>query len=236
MAIAALPLYVGTPPNRGQGQTEFNVNEANWISYTTTFQPLFNTFATEANALAVEVGGYKNLALTYRNEAAASASAALVSQNLSASSASYIGPYSAQTGAKSAGISVSHIGSYWRLNVAVTDITATEPSVTNSDWQFISGTRWQLPRTANFTAAKNALHNVTATSATLDVTLPAFTAGDFFVVSNNPQSTQLMRIVKPGVTVRNYNNAVVASGDNITYRAGQIFRAYAISSTELVAY
>lgn len=236
MAITPIPLFSGTPPNRNQPQSEFNTNVANWVSYTTTIQTNLNTFGTEANALAVEVGGYKDLALTYSNNAAASASAALASQNLAAASADFKGAWASLTGALNKPASVFHSGSFWALLNNLANVTTSEPSLTNADWQFVSGTRWQQPRTAAFTAAKNALHNVTATSATLDVTLPAFTAGDFFVIANNPQSTQLMRIVKTGVTVRNFRNTTVASGDNITYRAGQIFRAYAISSTELVAY
>lgn len=232
MAITPIPLFSGTPPNRNQPQSEFNTNVANWVSYTTTIQTNLNTFGTEANALAVEVGGYKDLALTYSSSASASATAAEVS----ASAVGYKGLWSAQTGSAAKPASVFHNGSFWALNNNIANVTTSEPSLTNADWQFISGTRWQQPRTTAFTAAKNALHNVTATSATLDVTLPAFTAGDFFVIANNPQSTQLMRIVKTGVTVRNFRNTTVASGDNITYRAGQIFRAYAISSTELVAY
>jgi hypothetical protein len=155
---------------------------------------------------------------------------------LAAASANYKGLWSAQTGAANKPYSVFHNGSFWALNNNLANVTTSTPSLTNADWQFISGTRWQAVQTTAFTAAKNALYPVTATAATLDVTLPAFTAGDFFVIANNPTSTQLMRIVKSGVTVTNSLGLVVASGDNITYRAGQIFRAYAISSTALVVY
>lgn len=236
MAITPIPSFSGTPPNRNQPQATFNTNVANWVTYTTTIQTDLNAFGTEANALAVEVDGYKSLALTYRNEAAASASAALTSQNLAAASADFKGAWLSLSGALSKPASVFHNGSFWALLNNLANVSTSEPSLTNTDWQFISGTRWQEVQTSAFTAAKNTLFPVTATSATLDVTLPAFAAGDFFVISNNPQSTQLIRIVKPGVTVRNFRNTVVASGDNITYRAGQTFRAYAISSTELVAY
>lgn len=221
MAITALPLYSGTPPNRNQPQADFNTNVAAWISYTTTFQPLFNTFATQANALAVEVGGYKDLALTYSNNAAASASAALTSQNIAASSANYIGLYSAQTGAKPAGVSVFHIGSYWRLNVAVSDITATEPSLTNADWQFISGTRWQPVMTTSGALPKNALCQILATSAPVDRQLfAAMAVGDFIVVANSAQSTQAVRITNNGYTIYGSDQSVSPS-DNITLAAGE---------------
>jgi uncharacterized protein (DUF2345 family) len=80
------------------------------------------------------------------------------------------------------------------------------------------------------------MENFTVTSATTNATLPAFVANDFFWINNNPASTQLVRVSKSGVTVTYPNGITVASGDNITLRAGQTFRAFAISSTALVAY
>lgn len=234
----AIPLVTTTlvAPNSAIDPDTFNDDANQWAADLIPWTEQVNDLATGADLVAAAVDADATAAAASETNAAASAAAALVSQNLAASSANYIGLYSAQTGAKAAGISVSHIGAFWRLNVAVADITATVPSLTNTQWAFISGTRWQAVQTTAFTAAKNALYPVTATAATLDVTLPAFTAGDFFVIANNPTSTQLMRIVKSGVTVTNSLGVVVASGDNITYRAGQIFRAYAISSTALVAY
>jgi hypothetical protein len=74
--------------------------------------------------------------------------------------------------------------------------------------------------------------SVLATSGVVVVTLPSFVATDFFCVMNDPDSTQLVRISKAGVTVKS-GAATVASGDNITLRPGQCFYSVATSSTAL---
>jgi hypothetical protein len=222
-------------PNTAEPDT-FNDDADQWAADIIPWTAEVNAAGAYINGVGVQVDSDAADAATSETNAAASAAAALVSQNLAAGSANYKGLWSAQTGAANKPYSVFHNGSFWALNNNLANVTTSTPSLTNTDWQFVSGTRWQAVQTSAFTAAKNALYPVTATSATLDVTLPAFTSGDFFVIANNPTSTQLMRIVKSGVTVTNSRGTVVASGDNITYRAGQIFRAYAISSTALVVY
>lgn len=223
-------------PNSVTGANTFNDDANAWAGDIITWTEQVNLMADAMNATATEVDADKTASGTSATNAASSATSANTSAGLAAGSANYKGLWSAQTGAANKPYSVFHNGSFWALNNNLANVTTSTPSLTNADWQFVSGTRWQAVQTGNFTAAKNALYPVTATSATLDVTLPAFVAGDFFVIANNPTSTQLMRIVKSGVTVTNFRGTVVASGDNITYRAGQIFRAYAISSTALVAY
>lgn len=223
-------------PNSVTGASTFNDDANAWAGDIITWTEQVNLMADAMNATATEVDADKTASGNSATAAGNSATAANTSQNLAAASANYKGLWSAQTGAANKPYSVFHNGSFWALNNNLANVTTSTPSLTNADWQFISGTRWQAVQTGNFTAAKNALYPVTATSAALDVTLSAFVAGDFFVIANNPTSTQLMRIVKSGVTVTNFRGTVVASGDNITYRAGQIFRAYAISSTALVAY
>lgn len=229
-----VPLVTTTliAPNSATGPDTFNDDANQWAADLIPWTEQVNLTASGMNATAAAVDADAAAAANSASNAASSE----ISAAASATAAAYKGLWSAQTGAANKPYSVFHNGSFWALNNNLANVTTSTPSLTNADWQFISGTRWQPVQTANFTAAKNALYPVTATSATLDVTLPAFTVGDFFVISNNPTSTQLMRIVKTGVTVRNYMNKTVAPGDNITYRAGQTFRAYAISSTELVIY
>jgi hypothetical protein len=222
-------------PNTAEPDT-FNDDADKWAADIIPWTAEVNAAGAYINEVGDQVDADKIASGASATAAANSATAALSSQNLAAASADYKGLWSAQTGAANKPYSVFHNGSFWALNVNLANVTTQEPSLTNTNWQFISGTRWQAVQTAAFTAAKNALYSVTATAATLNVTLPAFTAGDFFVIANNPTSTQLMRIVKPGVTVRNSLNVTVGTADDITYRAGQIFRAYAISSTVLVVY
>ena len=223
-------------PNRSSAPETFSDDVDTFLSALPLLQEQINDSGDYIDAVGVAVDADKTASGNSATAAANSAAAANTSAGLAAGSANYKGLWSAQTGAANKPYSVFHNGSFWALNNNLANVTTSTPSLTNADWQFISGTRWQAVQTGNFTAAKNALYPVTATSATLDVTLSSFVAGDFFVISNNPTSTQLMRIVKSGVTVTNSLGVVVASGDNITYRPGQIFRAYAISSSALVAY
>lgn len=223
-------------PNSATGADTFNDDANQWAADLIPWTQQVNLAGAGINAVGVQVDADKTAAGTSATNAASSATSANTSAGLAAGSANYKGLWSAQTGAANKPYSVFHNGSFWALNNNLANVTTQVPSLTNANWQFISGTRWQAVQTAAFTAAQNALYPVTATSETLDVTLPSFVAGDFFVIANNPTSTQLMRIVKSGVTVTNSLGVVVASGDNITYRAGQIFRAYAISTTALVVY
>lgn len=231
MAISALPLYGGTAPNRNQDQASFNTNMASWVSYTATSPTNYNTFATQANALALEVSGYADDALASANDAEASAEDADNSAMLAAASANYVGEYSALTGAKNKGISASHLGAFWVLNTDSANITADVPGV-SSKWTFLSGSRWQPLRTANFTAQKNSMNKVEVASGTVVATLSAFIDTDFFCIANSPSSAGLVRISKAGVTVQS-GTVIVAAGDNITLRPGQTFYAYATSSTAL---
>lgn len=220
MAITPIPAFSGTPPNRNQPQSEFNTNVANWVSYTTTIQTNLNTFGTEANALAVEVGGYKDLALTYSNNAAASATAALTSQNLAAASADFKGAWSSLTGALNKPASVFHNGSFWALLNNLANVTTSTPSVTNTDWQFVSGTRWQDAATTSGVITKNAMLPIVATGSSVDRQIPAgMVAGDFIVVSNSVLSTQQVRITNNGYTIYSPRITLTAS-DNILMVAG----------------
>lgn len=228
MAIAPIPLFSGTPPNRNQPQSEFNTNVANWVSYTTTIQTNFNVFGAQANALAVEVGGYKDLALTYSNSASASATAAEVS----ASAVGYKGLWSAQTGAATKPYSVSHNGGFWALNNNLANVAASEPSITNADWQFVSGTSWQKTVTTSGALAKNAMWPILATSAPVDRTLPAMTDGDFIVVHNDPTSTQTVRVMNAGYNIRSAQRTITGA-DNIVLAAGETVYLQCRSSTEL---
>lgn len=233
MAITPIPLFSGTPPNRSQPQSEFNTNVANWVSYTTTIQTNLNTFGTEANALAVEVSGYKDLALTYSNSASASASAASTSQNLAAASADFKGAWSGLSGALNKPASVAHNGSFWALLNNLANVTTSEPSVTNADWQFISGTRWQQTRTSSFTVPVNSMQAILATGSAVDATLTASVPdGSFFAVANSPASTQAVRVLNAGYTIRS-SNKTITSADNIVLSAGQTIYLRAISPTVL---
>lgn len=215
-------------PNRGDAPETFSDDVDTFLSALPVLQEQINDAGAYFDVIGAAVDNDATNAGNSEVNAASSAAAAAAS----ASAAAYKGLWSAQTGAANKPYSVFHDGSFWALNNNLANVTTSTPSLTNADWQFISGTRMQTTRTANFTVAKNAMHNVTATGSVVDATLASFVANDFFFVANNTDSTQLVRIVKSGVTVTS-NIGTVASGDNITLRAGQAFYAYAINSTNL---
>jgi hypothetical protein len=219
-------------PDANDGPETFTDDADQFLGALPGWTDAINASGDYIDAVGVQVDADKIAADASATAAASSATAALASQNLAAASADYKGLWSAQTGAANKPYSVFHNGSFWALNVNLANVTTQEPSLTNANWQFISGTRWQNTRTANFTVAQNAYEQVTATSGVVVATLPTLVANSFICVANNPDSTQLVRISKAGVTVRS-NILTIASGDDITLRPGQVFYAYAINSTNL---
>jgi hypothetical protein len=219
-------------PNRSAEPEIFSDAVDAFLTALPTLQGQINAAGTYIQGVGAQVDADKTTTGGHVTAAAGSASAAATSQALAAASADFKGAWSSLTGALNKPASVSHNGSFWALLNNLANVTTSTPSLTNADWQFISGTRWQTTRTANFTIANNAFENVTATSGVIVATLPTLVANNFICVANNPDSTQLVRISKSGVTVRS-NILTIASGDNITLRPGQVFYAYAINSTNL---
>lgn len=231
MAISALPLYSGTPPNRAQSQNDFNSNMATWISYTTTFQPIYNTFATQANALAVEVNGYASDAAQTLIDTQAVYDETVIARNAAQAAADYKGLWSSLTGALNKPATVTHNGAFWALNNNLANVTTSTPSITNADWAFVSGSRWQAIQTANFTAAANGMWPCVVT-AQRDVQLPAMAAGDFVIIHNDATSTANVRVVNAGFNIRS-KAKVATPSDNILLTPGQTLHLKANSTTEL---
>lgn len=73
MTIQQLPTYTGEIPALGQEQSQFNTNVSDKLAYDAQLVPAQNTYATEANALAVQVQSY---ASDSESSAAAAQSAA----------------------------------------------------------------------------------------------------------------------------------------------------------------
>ncbi len=219
-------------PNRSAEPEIFSDAVDAFLTALPTLQEQIDAAGTYIQGVGAQVDADKTTTGGHVTAAAGSASAAASSQALAAASANFKGAWPSLAGALNKPASVSHNGSFWALINNLANVTTSTPSLTNADWQFISGTRWQDTRTANFTIAKNAYENVTATSAVAVATLPTLVSKDFVCVANNPDSTQLVRISKAGVTVQS-NTGTAASGDDITLRPGQVFYAYAINSTNL---
>jgi len=97
-----------------------------WLSAQTTM-------VTQLNALVTWIQTVANQIETWANDAEAGANTATTIVN-------YAGVWSGLTGALSANYSVHHDDGYWRSLVNIADITASEPSRSNTDWAFVSYT------------------------------------------------------------------------------------------------
>ena len=104
----------------------------------TTFSDRADSFVVsmvEWSAEANTIIGQMNADIAQANTDATTASN---SATAAAAAGNFQGAWSSATGAASAGESYSHNSSVWALVVAAADITATEPSASNSDWVLLS--------------------------------------------------------------------------------------------------
>lgn len=126
MPITALP----TPPSRQ--------DPANFSDRADAFLGALPTFATEANALAVDVAADETTASAAAISAAASAASATASETNIAALANFKGNWSSLTGVLNKPASVFHNGTYWALLNNLADVTTSQPGV-SSDWQVAGG-------------------------------------------------------------------------------------------------
>jgi len=171
MSITALP----TPPSR-QRPTTFS-------SEGDTFLAALPTFVTEANALSSEVNSNATQTLDDRGAC-----------ELTAQTANFKGRWEDLTGALAIPASVLHSGSYWMLVSNLADVTLKEPGV-DPEWELIfidnsstGGSKdWSIAVDTTLTTER--WHNIAATVAELDVTLPSvgeyLQGGPLYVITNS---------------------------------------------------
>lgn len=219
-------------PNTAEPDT-FNDDADQWAADIIPWTAEVNAAGAYIDGVAAQVDSDAADAADSEAAAAVSAAAALVSETLAAASADFKGLWSSLTGALNKPATVSHSGSFWALLNNLADVTASTPSLTNTDWQFISGTRWQTTKTASFTVPLNTMQSILATGGAVNATLTASAPdGSFFVVANSAASTQTVKILNAGYTIRN-NRRTITSSDNIVLAAGQTAYLRAISTTAL---
>jgi hypothetical protein len=90
---------------------------------------LVRTSASEGVVVAAELA---------RDEAEAA-------RNAAQSAANFLGSWASQSGAASVPATVLHDGQYWQLLVSLADISTSEPSASNSDWDNIGNTLSRAP-------------------------------------------------------------------------------------------
>ena len=223
-------------PDANDGPETFTDDVDQFLGALPSWTDAINASGDYIDAVGVQVDADKTASGASATAAANSATAALASQNLAAASADYKGLWSAQTGAANKPYSVFHNGSFWALNVNLANVTTQEPSPSNANWQFISGTTWQPLKTASFNAVMNAAYDVLATGSAVNVALQAGSDGNFVIVRNSFDSTQTVTITNAIWTIKCVGGITISTGDTITLRAGDMLRFKARSGTILEQY
>lgn len=216
---------VSDPPNRGQAQAVFSPKMDAMLG---SLQPLVD----EQNALGAWMEATANSTEDWANDAEASATASEASRQAADAVSNYKGEWSALTGALAKPATVSNDGAFWALVNNLANVSLSEPSPSNADWRFVSGTRWVTPYTASATLAANSQNTIIATSAPADMTLPSLTTNDFIVLHNSPASTQTVRLMNSAYTIRG-DAGSIASGNNIVMLAGEVIHLKAVSGSIL---
>lgn len=157
--ITALP----TPPSRS--------DPVNFAARGDAFLGALPAFATEANALSVEVNADAISAASSASLAAAAATHAGSSSQIALAAANFKGLWSSLTGALNKPASVKHNGRFWLLLNNLVNVTTSVPGVT-ADWTSLdSGTLITAVVATNTTAVPGVCYLITNTGLTL--TMPA---------------------------------------------------------------
>lgn len=118
-----ITLYTGTVPNSAtQTQTQFNAAANDWLDHQKDLPAEYNTFASQANALAAEVNQHLSDAESAKDTALAAAN--------------FLGDWADQSGAVSVPAAVRHDGFFWLLLADVANVASSEPGV-SGDWALL---------------------------------------------------------------------------------------------------
>ena len=118
-----------------------------------------------------------------------------------------------------------------------------EPSTSTSQWELtvppppeLKNSDWEAVQTSNFTLVKGNKYLIDASAGAVDATLPGtLEVGDPFVIRNNSNSTNVVRVVNAGYTIRGRESTATAS-DNIVIEAGTTRELIAVTATVLEIY
>ncbi len=228
MAITeVIPTFTTPVPSRSQSPDDFADSADLMVSEFNDVIASQNTLSGQINAESTTINGYSTAA-------AASATAAANSATGAANSANFKGAWSSLTGALNKPAQVLHNGAYWQLLNNLANVTTSEPSPSNADWAFSSGTRWRTPYTASATLAANSQNTIIATSAAADMALPSLAVNDFIVLHNAKNSTQVVRLMNAFYTIRG-RRGTASAGDNIIMGAGETIHVVCVATNTLEA-
>lgn len=121
-----------------------------------------------------------------------------------------------------------------------------EPSTSTSQWELtvppppappeLKNSDWEAVQTSSFTLVKGNKYPIDASAGAVDATLPGtLEVGDPFVIRNNSNSTNTVRVVNAGYTIRGRESTATAS-DNIVIEAGTTRALIAVTTTVLEIY
>ena len=116
MAAPVITPYTGEVPQRTQAPAVFSVNVNDFLTYIPPMVDEMNISTDFVNAATIVA------------ESTNALGASIVS------STNFKGEWAGLTGALAVPSTVYHAGSYWQLLDDVADITATEPTLVNTDW------------------------------------------------------------------------------------------------------
>jgi hypothetical protein len=100
-----------------------------------TWLSKISTWTTEANAVATSVNSDAGDAETAKTAAELAETNAVSAKDIALAAANFSGSWASLTGALNIPASVAHNDMFWVLLTDLADVTASEPSGANSDWQ-----------------------------------------------------------------------------------------------------
>lgn len=211
MTAPLIPVFAGTVPRRTQSPSDFADNADAWLSYQSPLAVKYNDLAIYSDNLAVAVDADAT-------QAGLSSTSAQQSAAIASANANFKGLWDNLTGAANVPYSVLHEGAYWQLLTNLASVQSSEPSAANNDWVVLGSSGFEIITTAGNSSANGFELVLTATDITRN--LPTFSAGQFLVINNSPQSDGNVTIPANGITIYG-KSGVLNDGDNLILRAGE---------------
>ena len=188
--------FVGDLPNKDtMTESEFNVAAEAWVEYQDGIAAEVNAFSTQANSLRTDCN-------TAKTDAEAALASTETARDTAAASANFAGNWSDLTGALAMPASVWHDGKLWLLLTDLADVTASEPSPSNTDWGMflvygldITSKTADYEITAVEMAAGNKIFTNEGAGAEVEFTLPG--RADNYRVRFLVSAAQYLKIVPP---------------------------------------
>ena len=228
MTAPLIPTFAGTVPKRTQSPSEFADNADAWLSYQSPLAAKYNDLGEYVDGRVGYVDGRVVVVDNLVIEAAQSSTSAQQSAAIASANANFKGSWDNLTGVANVPYSVLHEGAYWQLLTNLASVQSSEPSAENADWVVLGSSGFEIITTAGNSAANGFELVLTATDITRN--LPTFSAGQFLVMNNSPQSEGNVTIPASGITIY-AKSGVLNSGDNLILRAGETVHIAADSAT-----